>query len=128
VLAALAAAMVSGSSMVVIRKLNGTLSGRVRERLERGDRTAVMRLQISGLIADVVRAGLLTFVLLVIFHPMVAGASEVWGADPTLSNAVVVGIAAAIAGGIIWNAIPAGSRRARAALIAVGVIAAVVIT
>jgi mannose/fructose/N-acetylgalactosamine-specific phosphotransferase system component IIC len=128
VLAALAAAMVSGSSMVVIRKLNGTLSGRVRERLERGDRTAVMRLQISGLIADVVRAGLLTFVLLVVFHPIVAGASKVWGADPTLSNAVVVGIAAAIAGGIIWNAIPAGSRRARAALIAVGVIAAVVIT
>jgi mannose/fructose/N-acetylgalactosamine-specific phosphotransferase system component IIC len=128
VLAALATAMVSGSSMVVIRKLNGVLAGRMRERLDGGDRAAVMRLQIGGLMADVLRAALVTVVLLVLLRPIVAAASEAWGADATLSNAVVVGIAAAVAGGIIWNAIPAGTRRARAALIAVGVLAAVVIT
>jgi mannose/fructose/N-acetylgalactosamine-specific phosphotransferase system component IIC len=126
VFAALGAAMLSGSSMVILRRLNGRLAGGARADVERGSRPAVMRLQITGLVADALRAALLTLVLLLVMRPIVSAAAEVWGAGETLSNAVVVGIAAAVAGGIIWNAVPAGSRRARIALIGAGVLVAVV--
>jgi mannose/fructose/N-acetylgalactosamine-specific phosphotransferase system component IIC len=127
VFAALGAAMVTGSSMVLLRKLNGRLAGRARNDVERGSREAVMRLQITGLVADGTRAAVLTFALLLVLVPIVEAATEIWGADPTVSTAVTVGVAAAVAGGIIWNAVPAGSRRLRAALIGAGVLLAVAI-
>lgn len=127
VFAALGSAMVSGSSMVLLRKLNGRLAGRAREEVERGSRRAVMRLQVTGLVADAIRAGVLTFVTLLVFSPIISAASRVWGAPATLTTAVVVGIAAAVAGGIIWSAVPAGSRRSRAALIGAGVLLAIMV-
>lgn len=127
VFAALCAAMVSGSSMVAIRRLNGRWAGRLHDDVERGSRRAVMRLQIGGMMADVLRAAIVTLVLIVVLRPIVSAAAEVWGAPATMSTALVVGIATAVAGGIIWNALPAGSRRVRAGLIAAGVIAAVVV-
>ena len=127
VFAALCAAMVSGSSMVAIRRLNGRWAGQLHEEVEAGSRRAVMRLQLGGLMADVLRAAIVTFVLVVVFRPIVSAAAEVWAAPATMSTALVVGIATAVAGGIIWNALPAGSQRVRAGLIAVGVIAAVMV-
>lgn len=127
VFAALCAAMLSGSSMVLLRKLNGRLAGRARNDIERGSREAVMRLQITGLVADAARAAVLTFVLLLVLVPIVEAATEIWGAGATVSTAVTVGVAAAVAGGIIWNAVPAGSRRLRAVLIGAGVVLAVAI-
>lgn len=127
VFAALCAAMVSGSSMVAIRRLNGRWAGQLQDQVERGSRRALMRLQIGGLTADALRAALVTFVLLIVFRPIVMAAGSVWAAPATMSTALVVGIAAAVAGGIIWNALPAGSHRVRAGLIAIGVVAAVMV-
>ncbi|HUF65247.1 MAG TPA: PTS sugar transporter subunit IIC [Gemmatimonadaceae bacterium] len=127
VFAALCAAMVSGSSMVAIRRLNGRWAGQLHDEVERGSRRAVMRLQLGGLTADVLRAALVTFVLIIVLRPIVVAAGSVWAAPATLSTALVVGIATAVAGGIIWNALPAGSHRVRAGLIAIGVVAAVVV-
>lgn len=127
VFAALCAAMVSGSSMVAIRRLNGRWAGQLHEQVEHGSRRAVLRLQIGGLAADVFRAAVVTFVLLVVLRPVVSAAAEVWAAPATMTTAIVVGIATAVAGGIIWNALPAGSQRIRAGLIAVGVVAAVIV-
>ncbi len=125
--AALCAAMVSGSSMVAIRRLNGRWAGQLQHELEKGSRRAVLRLQMSGLAADVLRAAMVTFVLIVVLRPIVSAAAKVWAAPATMSIAIVVGIATAVAGGIVWNALPAGSRRVRAGLIAAGVVAAVVV-
>lgn len=127
VFAALCAAMVSGTSMVAIRRLNGRWAGRLHDEVERGSRRAVMRLQIGGMMADVLRAAIVTLVLILVLRPIVSAAAEVWGAPATMSTALVVGIATAVAGGIIWNALPAGSQRVRAGLIAAGVIAAVMV-
>ncbi|CAN5280607.1 hypothetical protein BH23GEM2_BH23GEM2_02610 [soil metagenome] len=127
VFAALCAAMVSGSSMVAIRRLNGRWAGQLHDQVEQGSRRAVMRLQIGGLAADALRAALVTFVLLLVFRPIVMAAGSVWAAPATMSTALVVGIATAVAGGIIWNALPAGSHRVRAGLIAIGVVAAVMV-
>lgn len=127
VFAALCAAMVSGSSMVAIRRLNGRWAGQLHDELEKGSRRAVLRLQLSGLAADVLRAAIVTFVLIVVLRPILSAAAEVWAAPATMSTAIVVGIATAVAGGIVWNALPAGSQRVRAGLIAAGVVAAVVV-
>jgi mannose/fructose/N-acetylgalactosamine-specific phosphotransferase system component IIC len=127
VFAALCAAMVSGSSMVAVRRLNGRWAGRLHDEIDRGSRPAVMRLQLGGLAADALRAALVTFVLIIVLRPIVEVAGSVWAAPATLSTALVVGIATAVAGGIIWNALPAGSHRVRAGLIAIGVVAAVAV-
>lgn len=127
VFATLCAAMVSGASMVAIRRLNGRWAGQLHGEVEQGSRRAVLRLQIGGLAADVLRAAIVTFALLVVLRPIVSAAAKVWAAPATMSTAIVVGIATAVAGGIIWNALPAGSQRLRAGLIAAGVVAAVVV-
>jgi mannose/fructose/N-acetylgalactosamine-specific phosphotransferase system component IIC len=127
VFAALCAAMVSGSSMVAVRRLNGRWAGRLHDEIDRWSRPAVMRLQLGGLAADALRAALVTFVLIIVLRPIVEVAGSVWAAPATLSTALVVGIATAVAGGIIWNALPAGSHRVRAGLIAIGVVAAVAV-
>jgi mannose/fructose/N-acetylgalactosamine-specific phosphotransferase system component IIC len=127
VFAALGAAMVSGSSMVAHRRLIGRTARRARAELESGSRTAIVRVQLGGLVADLIRAAAVTAVLLVVFLPIQRAAVEVWTAPAVTSKAVVVGLAAAVAGGIVWNALPAGARSVRVALIAIGVIAAVVV-
>ena len=113
--------------MVMHRRLIGRTARRARAELESGSRQAVFRLQLGGLIADLIRGGLVTGVLITVFLPIQRAAVQVWGAPAVTSRAIVVGVAAAVAGGIVWNALPAGTRRMRVALIAVGVIAAVLV-
>lgn len=127
VFAALGSAMVSGSSMVALRQFNGRLTARLLNEIEQGSRTAVTRLQLGGLTADVIRAAAITAGLVLLFRPILAAGVQVWGAPGILSNALVVAIAAAVAGGVVWNALPAGSQRVRITLIVAGVAAAILL-
>jgi PTS system mannose-specific IIC component len=127
VFAALGSAMVAGSSSVALRQFNGRLTARLLPEIERGSRAAVTRLQLAGLTADVIRAGAITAGLLLLFRPILAAGVQVWGAAGVLSTALVVAIAAAVAGGVVWNALPAGSQRMRVALIVGGVAAAILV-
>ena len=103
VLAALVTAYVGGLSMVLLRKRNAVWARKRRERLEAGSRSTVVRLQIGGLTADLVRGAIMTLLGLLAFRPVVSLALEHWSMDPRLSRAVVVGTAAAVAAGAVWK-------------------------
>ena len=103
VLVALVTAYIGGLSMVLLRKQNAVWARRRRERLEAGSRQTVVRLQIGGLTADVVRGALITLLALLAFRPLVQFALEHWSSDPRLSRAIVVGTAAAVAAGAVWK-------------------------
>jgi hypothetical protein len=52
---------------------------------------------------DLLRGFLVTIVAMVIFAPLVKAIVAVWGTDSATSNAVVVVIAAVVAGGALWK-------------------------
>jgi mannose/fructose/N-acetylgalactosamine-specific phosphotransferase system component IIC len=103
VLAALVTAWVGGWSMVGLRKLNAIWARAARPALEAGSGRAVVGLQLRGLSADLLRAGLLTAIALLVFRPLVAAAVARWAVDPRLTRAVVVGIASTVAVGATWK-------------------------
>jgi mannose/fructose/N-acetylgalactosamine-specific phosphotransferase system component IIC len=103
VLFALAMAWVSGHSMVWVRKLNGRLVRRSLPQVAAGDGGRVHALQLFGLGVDFLRGLLLTAVGLALFSPAMAFAMRTWHADMRLSRAVVVGVAATVAGGAVWS-------------------------
>jgi hypothetical protein len=113
--------------MVALRRFNGRLTARLLPEVEQGSRAAVTRIQLSGLTADVIRAAAITAGLILLFRPILAAGVQVWGAPGVLSSALVVAIAAAVAGGVVWNALPAGNQRTRVALIVVGVAVAILV-
>jgi mannose/fructose/N-acetylgalactosamine-specific phosphotransferase system component IIC len=127
VFAALGSAMVSGSSMVALRRFNAQLAARLQSEIEVSPRPVVNRLQLAGLTADLLRAAALTTGLILLFRPILAAGVQVWGAPGVLSAALVVAIAAAVAGGVVWNALPAGNNRIRAVLILAGVALAILV-
>ena len=101
--AALATAMVSGYSMVLLRTQNAVWARKRRERLEAGSRNTVIRLQIGSLTADLVRGALLTGVALILFRPLLARALALYTVDARLSRAVSVGVVSAVAAGAVWK-------------------------
>ncbi len=102
-LAALLTAMVSGWSMVKLRRLNALRSATVREELDRGSASAIAGLQLFGLTADLVRGALVTMVAMLVFSPIVPAIVGRWSVDARLSRAIVVGVVAAVAAGAIWK-------------------------
>lgn len=103
VLASVATAWIGGVSMVGLRKLNGRLARRSLGQLAAGSSRAVVGLQLFGIGADLVRGFALTVAALLVLHPMVGFALREWSVDPRRSRAVVVGLAAAVAGGAVWK-------------------------
>ena len=103
VLLTLAIAYLGGLSMVLLRKQNAAWARLRRERLEAGSRNTVVRLQVGGLTADLVRGALITLLGLLAARPLVRFAIDNWSIDGRLSRAVVVGTAAAVAAGAIWK-------------------------
>ena len=101
--AALATAVASGYSMVLLRKQNAVWARKRRDRLEAGSRHTVIRLQIGSLTADLVRGGVLTFLALLLFRPLVARALALYTIDARLSRAVAVGVVSAVAAGAVWK-------------------------
>ena len=107
---ALVTAMLSGSSMVVLRKLIGARAGAAREVIESGSHRAVAGLQLFGLTADLARGFLLTLIAVALALPLASGMAGIWGLPATFSNAAVIGLAGAVAGGSIWKFFTAGTR------------------
>ncbi len=103
VLCALCTAYVGGLSMVALRRLNGQLARAQLERLAAGSARSVVGLQLAGLTGDLVRGFLLTLVALGVSHPLARLALARWSVDPRLSRAVVVGLAATVAGAAVWK-------------------------
>jgi mannose/fructose/N-acetylgalactosamine-specific phosphotransferase system component IIC len=122
VLAGLTCAWIGGWSMVQLRKLNASLARKRHDDVASGSKRVVEGLQVFGLTADLIRGGLLTAILLAALTPIQRFVLGAWGADARVSRAVVVGIAASVAGAAVWKAVHAapGARWLLAAGIAVG--------
>ena len=102
-LAALLTASISGWSMVVLRRTIARRLERTRDRIEDGSRDALLSLHLSGMSLDLLRGGLVTLIAMMIFGSLVRAIVAVWGSDSAPSRAVVVVIAATVAGGALWK-------------------------
>jgi PTS system mannose-specific IIC component len=103
ILAALLTASISGSSMVVLRRIIAGRLERTRDRIEEGSRDALVSLHLSGMTLDLLRGALVTTVAMMIFSPLVRAIVAVWGSESDYSRAVVVIVAATVAGGALWK-------------------------
>jgi mannose/fructose/N-acetylgalactosamine-specific phosphotransferase system component IIC len=102
-LAALLTASVSGWSMVMLRRIIAGRLERTRDSIEAGSRDALLSLHLSGMTMDMLRAALVTMVGMIIFSPLVRAIVAIWGSESAPSRAVVVVIAAIVAGGALWK-------------------------
>ena len=110
VFVSLVTAMLSGSSMVGLRRMIGARAAALRDRIESGSDRAVTWLQVYGLTADIARGFLLTLIAVALALPLARGTVEIWRLPATFSNAAVIGLAGAVAGGSIWKFFTAGAR------------------
>jgi mannose/fructose/N-acetylgalactosamine-specific phosphotransferase system component IIC len=103
VLAALATTWVGGWTMVQLRQLNAYWAGRRRDALEAGARGTVISLQLMGMTADLARGVLLTAIAYAVLAPLAEVHIEGWTMDARPSRAVVVALAASVAGAAAWK-------------------------
>ena len=103
ILAALLTASISGWSMVVLRRTIARRLERSRDRIEEGSRDALFSLHLSGMTLDLLRGALVTTLGMVIFSPIVRSIVAIWGSESDYSRAVVVVVAAIVAGGALWK-------------------------
>jgi mannose/fructose/N-acetylgalactosamine-specific phosphotransferase system component IIC len=103
ILAALLTASISGWSMVVLRRIIASRLARARDRIEDGSRSALMSLHLSGMSLDILRGALVTITAMLVFAPLVRAIVAIWGSESAMSRAVVVVIAAIVAGGALWK-------------------------
>lgn len=102
-LAALLTASISGWSMVTLRRIIATRLERSRDSIEMGSRDALLSLHLSGMSMDLLRGALVTTLGMMVFSPLVRAIVAVWGSDSAPSRAVVVVVAAIVAGGALWK-------------------------
>ena len=102
-LAALLTASVSGWSMVVLRRIIAARLEATRNSIEAGSREALLALHLSGMTMDLLRAALVTTLGMIVFSPLVNAIVAIWGSESAPSRAVVVVIAAIVAGGALWK-------------------------
>ena len=62
-----------------------------------------MGLHLSGMTMDLLRGALVTTLGMIIFSPLVQAIVVIWGSESARSRAVVVVIAAIVAGGALWK-------------------------
>jgi mannose/fructose/N-acetylgalactosamine-specific phosphotransferase system component IIC len=103
VLTALATTWVGGWTMVKLRQWNAHWAARKRDALEAGARGAVISLQLMGMTADLARGLLLTALAYSLLAPLSAWCLVHWSTDARLSRAIVVAVAASVAGGAAWK-------------------------
>jgi len=101
--AALVTALVSGKSMVWLRRWNASIASRESAALQSGSRRAVNGLQLVGLSGDLVRGFLVTLGAMLVFHNLINAIVATWATDARYSRAVVVAIVAAVSAGAIWK-------------------------
>jgi len=103
VLIALIAAGIGGTSMHLLRRLNAAVARRQQARIARGSGSAVTVVQLTGLTIDLIRAGLVTALILAIAIPLYDRALASFVSTPVISRAVVVGTASAVGLAAIWK-------------------------
>jgi mannose/fructose/N-acetylgalactosamine-specific phosphotransferase system component IIC len=103
ILAALLTASISGSSMVVLRRIIAGRLERSRDRIEEGSRAALVSLHLSGMSLDLLRGGIVTTLAMLVFSPIVRAIVATWGTESSYSRSVVVVVAAMVAGGALWK-------------------------
>jgi mannose/fructose/N-acetylgalactosamine-specific phosphotransferase system component IIC len=103
ILAALLTASISGWSMVALRRIIARRLEQSRDRIEEGSRDALLSLHLSGMTLDLLRGALVTTIAMVIFSPIVRAIVAIWGSESDYSRAVVVVVAAIVAGGALWK-------------------------
>ena len=103
VLAALATAWVGSWTMLGLRRWNAARARAHLAALESGGASTIVGLQLWGLTADLARGGVLTFVALAAFRPVMAAAAAHWSVEPGTSRAIVVATAAAVAAAAVWK-------------------------
>jgi PTS system mannose-specific IIC component len=102
-LAAIATGWIGGFTMFQLRALNGRWARSLHPAIAAGSRRAVLGLQFAGLAADFVRGALLTSVALLVFEPLATIILPIWGADPRVSRAVAITVAASVASAAVWK-------------------------
>jgi mannose/fructose/N-acetylgalactosamine-specific phosphotransferase system component IIC len=108
-LGAMITAWVGGWSMYALRRLNGRWTKLALPALEAGDARTVTSLQMRGLAADLLRGFLLTGLALALLLPLTALAVAKGSGDSANIRAVLVAVAAAVAGSAAWK-LSHGSR------------------
>jgi PTS system mannose-specific IIC component len=103
VLASLLTAIVSGGSMVTLRRMNAKRAARLQSQLDAGSSSAVVGLQLFGLTADLARGMLVTLGGLLAFSPLTAAIARAWKSDDEVTRATVAVIAAAVATEAAWK-------------------------
>jgi mannose/fructose/N-acetylgalactosamine-specific phosphotransferase system component IIC len=101
--AALVTALLSGKSMVWLRRLNASLAARERAALQEGSRQSVTGLQLFGLSADLVRGFAVTLLSMLVFHGLIEAIVATWGTDARYSRAAVVAVVVAVSAGAMWK-------------------------
>ena len=102
-LAALLTASISAWSMVVLRRIIASKLQRSRDRIEAGSRDALLTLHLGGMSLDLLRGAIVTTIAMLIFSPLVRAIVAVWGSESAPSRAVVVIVAAIVAGAALWK-------------------------
>jgi mannose/fructose/N-acetylgalactosamine-specific phosphotransferase system component IIC len=102
-LGAMITAWVGGWSMYLLRRLNGRWTKRALPALEAGDASVVTWLQMRGLAADWTRSFALTALALALLVPLTAFAVANGHGDSERIRAVLVAVAASIAGSAAWK-------------------------
>jgi PTS system mannose-specific IIC component len=102
-LGAMITAWVGGWSMYALRRLNGRWTKQALPALEAGDASVVTRLQLLGLTADLTRGFVLTALALTVLVPLTALAVANGHGDSATIRAVLVAVAASIAGSAAWK-------------------------
>ncbi len=103
VLGALAVAWIGGWTMFVLRRTNAVWARRSSAGLAAGSYRTIAGLQLVGLTADFIRGALLTGAAVLLLEPLMRAVVSLWTVDPTISSALVVGMAATVAAGAAWK-------------------------
>jgi mannose/fructose/N-acetylgalactosamine-specific phosphotransferase system component IIC len=103
VLAALVTAYISGSSMVLHRRLIAHRAHRSKRALEAGSGRAVRSLQLQGLTMDLVRGGLVTLIAFAVLRPISSAVVAIWHSSAVYSPAVVLTLATIVAASALYK-------------------------
>ncbi len=103
VFCALVTAYVSGSSMVLHRRLIAHNAHRNKRALEAGSGRAVRSVQLQGLTMDLVRGGLVTLIAFGILTPLSRALNAIWHSSPVYSPAVVLTLATIVAASALYK-------------------------
>ena len=108
-LGAMITAWVGGWSMYALRRLNGRWTKSALPALEAGNARVVTWLQMRGIAADLMRSFAITALALLVLVPLTAIAIAQGHGDSATTRAVLVAVAASIAGSAAWK-LSHGSR------------------